>query len=895
MKKNLRSVLFTVLVSLACISANANKIYMGCSDAGVASASSDSICDNGHTDLILSGYTGNIQWQSFDGTNWIDETGTGSTTDFYTVTLTVSTDFRAVVTVTSCPPDTSNTISIVVGVDAPVTTGDTRCGYGQVTLSATGSGTIKWYDAPTGGNLLYTGSPYITNVASTTTFYATNSSNGGGTQTTPMPPEATTFSSNVRGYWFTAPSDFTITGLFVPTPANGATQNIAVVSFVPAVPPPVYATVTNAFTTLFLTQNDPATGVIPVNIPVAAGDVIGILGSRSTNDVNSYAPSPATTTIAGQTVTITRMGMQFALATTAPQDLWQEAGGSISRVEITYEVGCESASTPALATVTTAAPVTISASPPALCAGQSSTLSANSTNPSYTFTWSPATGLSGTTGTPVTATPASPITYTVVATDGTCGAIDSVFIDVGPISVAGTATVSTDSICLGANTILHLSGSVGNIQWQGNSGSGWVNETGTGNDSIDYQVSPIVNTDYRAVVISGGCDADTSILLHVEVITITDPTTVNDTICGPGVVNLSASGAGLLSWFTSLTGGIPVNTGLTYSPNISTTTTYYVQASAGAVLNVGPSTNNIGIQGTLTGSDYGLQFDVTQQATIERVYVYPQQTGPVIVNLRDAQGGPVLNSVVANVTGGAGKTAINLGFTVNPFTGYRLELAAGGPTCGYNISGAAYPYTVTGSPLTITGSIDPNFGNGGLYYFFYDWEVSAGCKSNLIPVTGVVIVLTAPTITQLWNTLTSSPATTYQWYLNGNIIAGATGQSYNMTQPGSYTVVITDANGCSATSTPFIVAALGIEEFENSGILIYPNPASSKLYINFPSLFTEHSSLRITNTIGAIVYENKNIVNIPQTEIDLKNFAEGIYMLEIKTDANNYRKVFLKL
>ena len=166
-----------------------------------------------------------------------------------------------------------------------------------------------------------------------------------------MPAQASTFGGNARGYFFTAPCDFTMTGLFVPG-NNGTVQNIAVVRFDNNIPPPVYATTTNAFTTLYLTQNNIATGVIPVSIPVMAGDVIGVLATRGPGDVNSYAPSPSTTTINGYTVTIARMGMQYPLATTAPLELWQEVGGNISRLEITYETGCESARTPTIATVT---------------------------------------------------------------------------------------------------------------------------------------------------------------------------------------------------------------------------------------------------------------------------------------------------------------------------------------------------------------------------------------------------------------------------------------------------------------------------------------------------------------------------------------------------------------
>lgn len=55
----------------------------------------------------------------------------------------------------------------------PTTIGDVRCGPGTVNLSATGSGagTLRWWDAPGGGNLLTTGATYSPNITGTTTYY----------------------------------------------------------------------------------------------------------------------------------------------------------------------------------------------------------------------------------------------------------------------------------------------------------------------------------------------------------------------------------------------------------------------------------------------------------------------------------------------------------------------------------------------------------------------------------------------------------------------------------------------------------------------------------------------------------------------------------------------------
>jgi hypothetical protein len=890
----------TQLLLSACLTAiliiSSSGSVTSCSIAGTASASKDSICVNGSTNLLLAGYLGAIQWQSFDGSNWVNEVGVGSTTDNYNVTLTVTTDFRAVVTEPGCPSDTSNVITITVGVTSPATTGATRCGYGPVTLSASGNGIFKWYDVPSGGTPLATGPSFTPTVSSTTTYYCASASSSGGTATMPLPPATGTYSPQARGFWFTAPTDFTITGLYVPEPNNGVTQNITVVKFVPAVPPPFYTAWTNDFVTLFLTQNNPSTGMIPVNIPISAGDIIGVLGTRGTNNVNSYANGPFTSSIDGIPVTITRLIMQYPLSTTPPQELSQIATGSISRVEITYEVGCESTRTATTATVTAPPPMSISAVPPALCQGQSSTLTAVSNNPGYNYSWSPATGLSGTTGSTVTASPMAPITYTLIGDDGICGNIDSVFISVGPASVAGTATITSDTICSGSVATLNLTGNTGNIQWQSYNGSLWVNETGPGSTSNQYTVSPPSFTQYRAVVTSGGCDPDTSVTLDLTVLTINDPVTVNDTLCGPGTATLLSNGTGNMNWFTTQTGGNSIFTGGTYNPTVSTTTTWYVEASAGANYNVGAPNLGIGTQILLAGNDWGLQFNVTQQIVLERVYVSPGPTsGNITINLRASQGGPILNTMTKFVTAFSGLQPVDLGFTIPPGTGYRLEMATGSVQCYYNSFGAAYPYTFPGSSVTITGFVNPAFGTGNFYYWFYNWQINEGCSSNRVPVTAVVHpAVPVPSISQNGTILTSSSSVNNQWYNNGVLIPGATAQTYDMGLSGSgtYTVVVTDpATGCSAQSLPVVYTGID-ENLAAAGIVIYPNPVKDVVTIEFKNSPAGNTTVTIYNKLGEKISSEQ--IRNNKTEISM-NFAPGTYSIEIKTGESHYSTRILKL
>lgn len=142
--------------------------------------------------------------------------------------------------------------------------------------------------------------------------------------------------SLTRGYWFTAPVAFTVTGLRVPIDVGTEVQNIEIVRLTAV--PPNYATVTNAFTSLGRFVNVAGTSFVPVNIPVAAGDIIGILGARGTTTMhNSYGTTNTyATTIKGSAVTLQRLGMQFNLNTTPAKDLWTEAAGVLSQVEMSY-------------------------------------------------------------------------------------------------------------------------------------------------------------------------------------------------------------------------------------------------------------------------------------------------------------------------------------------------------------------------------------------------------------------------------------------------------------------------------------------------------------------------------------------------------------------------------
>ncbi len=81
-----------------------------------------------------------------------------------------------------------------------------------------------------------------------------------------------------------------------------------------------------------------------------------------------------------------------------------------------------------------------------------------------------------------------------------------------------------------------------------------------------------------------------------------------------------------------------------------------------------------------------------------------------------------------------------------------------------------------------------------------------GCQGTSQTIKVTVFPLPQPIIIQNGSMLsTSITYSSYQWYLNGNVLSGMSSQTIPITQTGMYSVVVTDSNGCSATSQPYEV------------------------------------------------------------------------------------------
>jgi hypothetical protein len=193
-----------------------------------------------------------------------------------------------------------------------------------------------------------------------------------------------------------------------------------------------------------------------------------------------------------------------------------------------------------------------------------------------------------------------------------------------------------------------------------------------------------------------------------------------------------------------------------------------------------------------------------------------------------------------------------------------------------------------GSPGTSTDQ-DPTgicYNDSGVYDVTIITTDTLGNSDTLV-LPGYITVYQnpfPPAITQSGNIITSSPAVSYQWLLNGNAIPGATNQSYEITESGAYTLVITNENGCSAQVSIDAIFS-GIENLtDDLSLSIYPNPSNGSFLIEWLSSSTFNQlKVEISNTLGQIIFSSseKNTVPHFSKTIELNSLPPGIYILKL--------------
>ncbi|MFL5752664.1 MAG: PKD-like domain-containing protein [Bacteroidia bacterium] len=639
------------------------------------------------------------------------------------------------------------------------------------------------------------------------------------------------------------------------------------------------------------------------------------------NAVPTATISGVTAICAGANATLSAAGSTAGSGTIAAYQ-WQLAGSNIAgatastyttstagnyNVIVSNSNGCSATS------VTTT--VTVSNNPTAaiigsttFCSGSSTILSgATSTAGSgtiSTYQWQlGGSNIAGATTATYTATVAG--TYNLVVTNSnTCFNVSSgttISVNASP-----TAVVSGPAgFCAGSNTVLDASsstagsGTISTYQWQlsGSNIAGATSATYTATAGGNYNV---------VVTNSNNCSTAST----VSAVTVNANPTANITgavtFCsGSNTVldaSTSAAGSGSISTYqwelngSAIAGATSAAYTVTGAGNYDVIITNTNSCSATSVqtpVSVNPLPS---VSTAVTDATCTLQGSVTANASggtgaYNYTWMPSGGTGATESNLNPG-------TYTVTITDAAGCTATDIA-TVGNSSSVSATFTQSADQC-FNGNNFAFSNTGTtgvtnswdygnGSPAATGDNVNYSYPAPGTYTVTQ--TVTQGiCTSSSSAVITVFADPAAPTISQSGNVLTSSAASGNQWYLNGTLIPGETNPAMTITQSGNYTVIVTDANSCTSTSSSFSGTFTGIAESSViSGLSVYPNPNNGMFSISMNVNAKEDLVISLVNAIGQVVFAEqvKDFSGKFNRSFSTDQYGAGVYFLSIKAKNGN--------
>jgi gliding motility-associated-like protein len=460
-------------------------------------------------------------------------------------------------------------------------------------------------------------------------------------------------------------------------------------------------------------------------------------------------------------------------------------------------LGCTSS---AVATVTVGASVSISVNTPTICNGSTATLTASGAS---TYLWN-----TGSTANPLNVTPATTTTYTVTGTAvGGCTGTATATVTVNPLPVTA---VTSATVCDGVTATMTASGAT-TYAWS-------AGATSTGVTTAD--ATPSTTTTYTVTGTSLGCTSTAVSTITVNPIPVT---TVNSpSICPATTANLTAGGATTYTWSAGAT-STGVNTA-TATPAATTTYTVTgtslgctstavatVTVNAALVVNAGVD-DSVCFGGSITlgvtpnGAGYSYAWtpaaSLSAGGTIFNPVASPTATTTYSVTVTDPSGCTGTDNVTIYADPQITMAIAAIDVTCNgACNGQTIVIPAGGtPSYSYNwTSGCTGASCSSLCPGTYTVTVTDS------------WGCTATANTTVVEPT-LLTASTTSTTPASCNGVCDGTATAagaggtvgagyaYSW----NTVPAQTTAAATGLCAGTYTCTVTDANGCTATSTATI-------------------------------------------------------------------------------------------
>ncbi len=157
-----------------------------------------------------------------------------------------------------------------------------------------------------------------------------------------------------------------------------------------------------------------------------------------------------------------------------------------------------------------------------------------------------------------------------------------------------------------------------------------------------------------------------------------------------------------------------------------------------------------------------------------------------------------------------------------------------------------------------------------------------GCDSiyenNLFVRSRHQVIILSTGFNQL---MTDSVYSTYQWYLNRNILAGKTSRTITANQQGVYDVSVTNQHGCTWTSWD---NSTSLQDLTYTNLKVYPNPANEWLKIVSEN---DNLILKCYDNLGKLILTEN--IHVGENSVQVNELSEGVYYIQISGNGSFYQ------
>ncbi len=186
---------------------------------------------------------------------------------------------------------------------------------------------------------------------------------------------------------------------------------------------------------------------------------------------------------------------------------------------------------------------------------------------------------------------------------------------------------------------------------------------------------------------------------------------------------------------------------------------------------------------------------------------------------------------------------------------------------------------------------------GSLWFYgegiYTDSTANANGCYNLDVTEIRIKAFTAPVIVANGSTLAVETGyRAYQWYYNEVPMLGQTYAQVEAVNPGTYSVLVTNYDGCTIVSSIYELLETGMApEPQDWSVLAYPNPVNALLSIKL--LGNAEASVSLYNGLGQLLHSSA-IYGEQTVTVDMQPYASGIYYLKTTVGNQVYNQKITK-